>query len=67
MTRESEEKQRGRGRPKKEKPCDIQLKGWISQSEQEMMDHMLIESDKGKSELLRKMIQTYYYTYRGKW
>lgn len=69
MSRESEEQQikRGRGRPKKEETCSIQLKGWISQNEQDMFNHILIESDKSKSEILRRMIRTYYHTYRGKW
>ena len=58
---------RKRGRPRLEKPKNIQLKGWIGQDEQDMIDHMLIESERTKSELLRRMIRTYYYTYDGKW
>ena len=58
---------RGRGRPKKEKPNNIRYEARISQEEQEMMEHMLIESDKSKSELTRRMIQTYYRLYPGKW
>ena len=58
---------RGRGRPKKEETLNIQLKGWIGQNEKDMIEHMLIESDRSKSELLRRMIRTYYYTYNGKW
>lgn len=56
-----------RGRPRKEEPNNIQLKGWISQAEQAMIEHMLVESDKSKSELLRRMICTYYHAYYGKW
>ena len=58
---------RGRGRPKTENPNDIQLKGWIGKAEQEMLEHMLIESDKSKSELLRTMVRVYYYTRHGNW
>lgn len=58
---------RGRGRPKKEEPVNIPLKGWITRQEQDMIEHILIESDRSKSELLRRMIRTYYYTYKGKW
>ena len=58
---------RGRGRPKAEEPNDIQLKGWISRAEQDMLEHMLVESDKSKSELLRAMVRVYYYTRHGNW
>ena len=62
-----DEIKRGRGRPRKEDPNNIQLKSWISKAEQGMLEHMLIESDRGKSDLLRKMIRTYYHSYYGKW
>lgn len=62
-----EEMKRTRGRPRKPEPYNIQLKGRISQSEQEMLEHMLIESDKSKSDLLRRMIRTYYHSMYGRW
>lgn len=58
---------RGRGRPKIAEPNNIQLKGWISKKEQDMLEHMLMESDKSKSELLRKMVRIYYHTHQGNW
>ena len=58
---------RGRGRPKKENPVDVKFSAWISQEEKDMVDHMLIESDKSKSELLRRMIRLYYNVNHGRW
>ena len=63
----SETPKRGRGRPKKENPNNVRFDAWISPKEREMMDHMLIESDKSKSELTRKMIQLYYMYNKGHW
>lgn len=69
MTRESEENwpKRGRGRPKKENPSNIRFDARISQEEKDMLDHMLIESDRSKSELLRRMIRLYYNVNYGRW
>ena len=58
---------RKRGRPKKENPYNIRYEARIGKEEQAMLEHMLIESDRSKSELTRRMIQTYYHLYANKW
>lgn len=59
---------RGRGRPVK-KGCGntVRLDVRIGRDEQEALDHMLIESDRNKSELVRRAIMLYYRTHRGRW
>ena len=61
------EVKRGRGRPKKEDPVNIKFSAWVGQEEKDMVDHMLIESDKSKSELVRRMIRLYYNVNHGRW
>lgn len=61
------EVKRGRGRPKKGDGYSIRLDTRIGPDEQAAIDHMLVESDKTKSELVRKALMTYYRTYRGRW
>ena len=60
MTRESEEGQSKRGRPKKDSGHGLRLDVRIGQKEKEMLEHLEIESDKNKSEIIRKAIQMYY-------
>ena len=61
------EVRRKRGRPKKENPNNIRFDAWISQDEKDMIDHMLIESERSKSEIVRRMIRLYYNLNFGKW
>ena len=68
MTREDEEQpKRGRGRPKKGSGNDSRLEVRIGPEERAAIEHMLIESDKSKSELVRKALMMYYRTNRGRW
>jgi hypothetical protein len=60
MTRKSEEGQSKRGRPKKDYSHGLRLDVRIGQKEKEMLEHLEIESDKNKSEIIRKAIQMYY-------
>ena len=68
MTREDEEKQRGRGRPAKIGAGNTErLDVRIGEEERNALDHMTIESDKNKSELVRKAIMLYYRMNFGRW
>ena len=58
---------RGRGRPKKEGKNDTRLELRISEEERAALEHMLVESDRSKSELVRKAIMTYYRSNFGRW
>lgn len=59
---------RGRGRPvKKGGGNNVRLDVRIGRDEQEALDHMLIESDRNKSELVRRAIMLYYRTHQGRW
>ena len=58
---------RGRGRPKKGVGNDGRLEVRIGPDERAALEHMLIESDKSKSELVRKALMMYYRSNRGRW
>lgn len=58
---------RGRGRPKKIEGDLVRQVVWITEEKKDMLDEMMIASGKSKSDLIRRMIQVYYYTNRGKW
>lgn len=63
-----EENKRGRGRPvQKGDGNNLRLDVRIGRDEQEALNHMLIESDRNKSELVRRAIMLYYRTNRGRW
>ena len=58
---------RGRGRPKKEESINGRLEIRIGPSERAALDHMVIESDKTKSDIIRRALMTYYNMNYGKW
>ena len=58
---------RGRGRPKKEKSINGRLEIRIGPSEEAALEHMVIESDKTKSDIIRRALMTYYNMNYGKW
>ena len=62
-----DEIKRGRGRPKIKSGCDGRLEVRIGHEERAAIDHMIIESDKSKSDLVRKAIMLYYRTHKGRW
>jgi hypothetical protein len=63
-----EENKRGRGRPvKKGDGNNVRLDVRIGRDEQEALEHMLIESDRNKSEIIRRAIMLYYRSNRGRW
>lgn len=64
---ESEVSRRGRGRPRKENGNNVRLEARIGDEEQAALEHMLIESDKSKSELVRKALMLYYHMNYGRW
>lgn len=59
--------QRKRGRPPKDGSRDMRLEVRIGPDEREAIEHMLIESDKNKSELIRKAVMMYYHANYGRW
>jgi hypothetical protein len=61
------EVRRGRGRPKKGDGISDRLDIRISTTEKTALDHMLVESERTKSEIIRKAIMLYYHTNRGRW
>ena len=61
------EVKRGRGRPKKGDGIGDRLDIRISPAEKTALDHMLVESERSKSEIVRKAIMLYYHTNRGRW
>ena len=58
---------KGRGRPKKSNGIDSRLELRISAEERAALEHMLIESERTKSELVRRAIMTYYRANYGRW
>lgn len=62
-----EEMKRGRGRPKTGEGQNNRLEIRIGPGEREALEHMLIESDKSKSDLVRKAIMMYYRVNKGRW
>ena len=58
---------RKRGRPKKEGSIDGRLEIRIGPEEKAALEHMLIESDKTKSELVRRALMLYYNVNYDKW
>ena len=58
---------RGRGRPKKGDGIDSRLELRISSEERAALEHMLVESERSKSDLVRRAIMVYYRTNRGRW
>lgn len=58
---------RGRGRPKKKDGIDSRLELRIGSEERAALEHMLVESEKSKSEIVRKAILTYYRVNKGRW
>ena len=58
---------RRRGRPKKGDGNDARLELRIGTEERTALDHMLVESERSKSEIVRKAIMLYYRTNRGRW
>jgi hypothetical protein len=63
-----EENKRRRGRPvKKGDGNNVRLDVRIGQDEKDALEHMLIESDRNKSEIIRRAIMLYYRSNRGRW
>ena len=62
-----DESKRGRGRPRTGDGHDSRLEIRIGPTERGALDHMLIESDKSKSDLVRKAIMMYYRINKRKW
>lgn len=58
---------RKRGRPKKEESNGGRLEIRIGPKEKSALEHMLIESDKTKSELVRRALMLYYNVNYDKW
>jgi len=58
---------RGRGRPRKEDKNNTRLDLRIGEEERAALEHMLVESDHSKSELVRKAIIMYYRANYGRW
>lgn len=58
---------RGRGRPRKGEANNFRLEARIGAEEQAAIEHMLIESDKSKSDLVRRAIMLYYHMNYGRW
>ena len=65
--KESEIVKRGRGRPKKREDNSVRFELRLSKDEQDMLNHMEIESDKSKSELMRRALLLYYNANFGRW
>lgn len=61
------EVKRGRGRPKKKEGIDSRLELRISAEERAALEHMLVESERTKSELVRRAILMYYRANYGRW
>lgn len=56
-----------RGRPKKEESNNGRLEIRIGPKEQAALEHMLIESDRTKSDLIRRALMMYYSANYGRW
>ena len=63
----AEETKHVRGRPKKEGSIDGRLEIRIGPEEKAALEYMLIESDKTKSELVRRALMLYYNINYNKW
>ena len=60
-------KSNGRGRPKKDESINGRLEIRIGPREQAALEHMKIESDRTKSDLIRRALMLYYKVNKGKW
>ena len=60
-------KRNGRGRPKKDESINGRLEIRIGPREQAALEHMVIESDRTKSDLIRRALMLYYKVNKGKW
>lgn len=58
---------RGRGRPRRGEGYGERLDIRIGPDEQAALQHMLIESDRTKSEIVRSAILMYYHAAWGRW
>ena len=58
---------RGRGRPKKNDSINGRLEVRIGPREQAALDHMLIESNRTKSDLIRRALMLYYNANYERW
>lgn len=58
---------RKRGRPRKEESIDGRLEIRIGPQERAALEHMLIESDRTKSDLIRRALMMYYNANYGRW
>ena len=63
----AEEMKHVRGRPKKERIINGRLEIRIGPEEKAALEHMMIESDKTKSELVRRALMLYYNINYNKW
>ena len=64
---ENEKKVIKKGRPKIKDGYGERLDIRIGPSERAALNHMLIESDRNQSEIVRKALMVYYHLYPGKW
>lgn len=58
---------RGRGRPRKRDDNSMRFEMRLSKDELEMLEHMENESDKSKSDLMRRALLLYYNANYGRW
>lgn len=58
---------RGRGRPRKRDDNSERFEIRLSKDERAMLEHMEIESDKSKSEHIRRALRMYYKAQFGRW
>ena len=56
-----------RVRPKKEESINGRLEIRIGPKEQAALNHMVIESDRTKSDIIRRALMLYYKVNKGKW
>lgn len=68
IMKDAEISRKKRGRPKQKiGGIDTRLELRISSEERAALEHMLVESDRSKSELVRRAIMTYYRANYGRW
>lgn len=67
MTRESEEKQRGRGRPKKNESRANVHTVRFSDDDEALLKHIADEEGESKSDVIRKAVKMYYNYHSKRW
>ena len=67
MAENLEDSKRGRGRPKKEEPCNNVHTLRLDDDDESKLMHIIVEDGGSKSEIMRKALRLYYTVRSNNW